>query len=54
MSKKTKLYRNYKPVEKHDSAAWANIKKQKQFSKVSQPDELEVEFAKDWVESNQK
>ncbi|ACB84671.1 CDIF630_02480 family spore surface protein [Natranaerobius thermophilus] len=52
--KKTKLYRRFKPVEKHDTAAWANIKKLKGISQVSLPDEYEVENAKEWVDNNQK
>ncbi len=52
--KKVRIYRNYRPIERHDTAAWANIKKLKEISKVSIPNEFEVENAKDWVDSNQK
>lgn len=43
-----------KPIEKHDSAAWANIETQKPVSKVAIPSELEVDNAKDYVDTNQK
>ena len=42
------------PIEKHDSAAWANIESQKPVSKVAIPNELEVDNAKEYVDTNQK
>lgn len=42
------------PVEKHDTAAWANQSKLKMVSKVNIPDEEQVKNAKDYVDSNQK
>ena len=43
-----------KPIENHDTAAWAKIYKTKPVSKVPIPDELEVRNAKEWVDLNQK
>jgi len=43
-----------KPIEQHTTAAWANIEKLKELSKVAIPNEIEVGNAKDWVDSNQK
>ncbi|MDD4753736.1 MAG: DUF3787 domain-containing protein [Desulfitobacteriaceae bacterium] len=42
------------PVENHYSAAWANIEKTKSISQVTQPSEIDAEYAKEWVEENQK
>ena len=42
------------PIEKHDTAAWANISEQKPVSKVSVPSDFEVSNAKDWVDENKK
>lgn len=42
------------PVENHETAAWANIKKTKSQSQVSVPSDLDMEFAKEWVDKNQK
>lgn len=42
------------PVEKHDTAAWANIEEVKDISHVSIPNQSEVRNAKDWVDSNEK
>jgi hypothetical protein len=42
------------PVEKHDTAAWANIESVKKVSKVTMPSELQVENAKEHVDSNEK
>lgn len=42
------------PVEKHDTAAWANINQVKPVSNVTIPDELQVMNAKEYVDSNQK
>ncbi len=43
-----------RPIEKHDTAAWANIEKTKRISKVTMPSELQVDNAKEHVDSNQK
>lgn len=43
-----------KPIEQHDTAAWANIEKTKRISKVTMPSELQVDNAKEHVDSNQK
>ena len=42
------------PVEKHETAAWAGIQTTKPVSKVTIPSEDEVEFAKEYVDENQK
>ncbi|HHV58925.1 MAG TPA: DUF3787 domain-containing protein [Clostridiaceae bacterium] len=42
------------PIEKHDTAAWANVAKMKPVSKVNIPDEIQVMDAKEYVDSNQK
>lgn len=42
------------PIEKHDTAAWANIASVKKVSKVTMPSELQVDNAKEHVDSNQK
>ena len=42
------------PIEKHDTAAWANIEKQKPVSEVPMPSEVEIKNAKEWVDSNEK
>lgn len=42
------------PIEKHDTAAWANIEKEKPVSKVAIPSEFETKNAKDYVDTNQK
>jgi len=43
-----------KPIEKHDTAAWANIESTKQVSKVSMPSDVQVDNAKEYVDSNEK
>lgn len=43
-----------RPIEQHTTAAWANIEKLKDLSNGATPSELEVENAKDWVDTNQK
>ncbi|SPF36474.1 conserved hypothetical protein [Candidatus Desulfosporosinus infrequens] len=43
-----------RPIEQHTTAAWANIEKLKEQSKVAIPSEIEVGNAKDWVDTNQK
>lgn len=42
------------PVEKHTTAAWANIEKTKDLSNVAIPNEIEVLNAKQWVDKNEK
>ncbi|MDW7650570.1 MAG: DUF3787 domain-containing protein [Bacillota bacterium] len=42
------------PVEKQDTAAWADIEEMKPVSKVSIPDEVDVRNAKEYVDTNQK
>ncbi|NJD01474.1 MAG: DUF3787 domain-containing protein [Ruminiclostridium sp.] len=42
------------PVEKHDTAAWANIRKTKRVSNVTIPSELQVNNSKEHVDSNEK
>lgn len=42
------------PIEKHDTAAWANIEKLEPHSNVSIPSESQVINAKRYVDTNQK
>lgn len=42
------------PIEKHDTAAWANIERTKSLSDVTQPDEFQIINAKEYVDTNQK
>jgi hypothetical protein len=42
------------PIEKHDTAASANISYVKPISKVPIPNENEIRNAKDWVDANEK
>ena len=42
------------PIEKHETAAWANIESTKQISKVTMPSEEQVDNAKEHVDSNEK
>lgn len=42
------------PIEKHDTAAWANIEKTKRVSKVTIPSEIQVRNSKEHVDSNEK
>lgn len=42
------------PIEKHDTASWANIEEMKPVSNVYVPNEMEVINAKEWVDSNEK
>ncbi len=43
-----------RPVENHETAAWANAESVKRESGVNIPSELEVRNAKEYVDSNQK
>jgi hypothetical protein len=54
ISRKPKDKNQQKPIECHDTAAWANIKSRKKVSQVSMPDELQVRNAKQYVDSNEK
>lgn len=51
---KTKEHAMAVPIEKHDTAAWANIEKTKPVSNVAIPSETEVKNAKEWVDGNEK
>lgn len=42
------------PIEKHDTAAWANIEELKSHSKVTIPSDFQVRNAKDHVDANKK
>lgn len=42
------------PIEKHDTAAWANIERTRPVSRVTEPGEQQVRNAKDYVDANQK
>ncbi|MCX7709393.1 MAG: DUF3787 domain-containing protein [Clostridia bacterium] len=42
------------PIEKHDTAAWANIESIKHASNVTIPSEIQVRNAKEYVDTNEK
>lgn len=42
------------PIEKHNTAAWADIEEIKQKTKVTIPHEVDVRNAKEYVDTNQK
>ena len=42
------------PVERHDTAAWANSAANKPVSNVNIPDEVQIRNAKEYVDTNQK
>lgn len=42
------------PIERHETAAWANIEETKPVSEVTVPSDFEVFEAKDWVDENHK
>ncbi|MBS5824848.1 MAG: DUF3787 domain-containing protein [Clostridium argentinense] len=42
------------PIEKHETAPWANIHKTKPVSRVTVPSEKSVENAKEYVDGNEK
>ena len=42
------------PIEKHDTAAWADVSRKKPVSNVTVPSNFAMENAKDWVDSNEK
>lgn len=55
MNKKTVKSVSFKtPIEKHDTAAWANITDNLPVSNVPIPNEHETRNAKEWVDSNEK
>lgn len=54
MSRKKKGQNPRMPVEKHDTAAWANIEKKKTHSKVTMPSDYQVINAKEYVDENEK
>jgi hypothetical protein len=54
MADKRKDYNLGVPVEKHDTAAWANIEKKKSHSKVTIPSEFQITNAKIHVDENEK
>ncbi|WP_352419764.1 DUF3787 domain-containing protein [Proteiniborus sp.] len=55
MSTNKKKERNMgMPIEKQNTAAWANIEKKQPISNVPIPDYHQVKNAKEWVDSNQK
>jgi hypothetical protein len=55
MSKKIIKNSDFKtPIEKHETAAWANIEETKSVSNVTIPSEAETINAKEWVDSNEK
>lgn len=43
-----------KSIEKHDTAAWADINELKPISRVPIPSDFQVKNAKEYVDSNQK
>jgi len=45
---------NKQPIEKHNTAAWADVSTKLPVSNVTIPSETNVENAKDWVEENEK
>ena len=51
---KKKDYNLGVPVEKHDTAAWANIEKKISHSQVTVPSEEQTVNAKEHVDSNEK
>ena len=42
------------PVEKHNTAAWADADKKQPVSNVAIPSEAQVINAKEWVDTNEK
>ncbi|MBP7177079.1 MAG: DUF3787 domain-containing protein [Thermoclostridium sp.] len=43
-----------KPIEKHDTASWADVQRNKPFSRVLVPKEEGVIDSKEYVDMNQK
>ena len=42
------------PIEKHDTAAWANVAQKKPDSNVTIPGKVQVNNAKEYVDTNEK
>ena len=42
------------PIERHNTAAWANIAETKPVSNVGIPNEIQVRDAKEYVDTNEK
>lgn len=51
---KTKQKNMGKPIEKHDTAAWANIEDLQPNSRVTLPSNTQVKNAKEYVDTNEK
>jgi hypothetical protein len=51
---KTKEKHMARPVEEHNTAAWANIEELQPVSRVPISNEIQVKNAKEWVDTNQK
>lgn len=43
-----------KPIENHNTAAWAGIETKKPISNVTIPSRFDTEYAKEWVDENEK
>lgn len=43
-----------KPIESHDTAAWADIESRYPVSNVAKPSEMQVINAKEYVDENEK
>ncbi len=55
MMKKTNKPKYYRePVEKHDTASWANIESLEPITRVHRPSQSEVDNSKKYVDSNEK
>ena len=55
MMKKTNKPKDYRePVEKHDTASWANIESLEPITRVHRPSQSEVDNSKKYVDSNEK
>jgi len=51
---KFKEYHMKTPVENHETAAWADIGRLKDVSRVNIPDEMQIIEAKEYVDENHK
>lgn len=55
MAKNKKKQKNMgKPIERHDTAAWANIEDLQPDSKVPLPSDVQMKNAKEYVDTNEK
>ncbi|HEX3030207.1 MAG TPA: DUF3787 domain-containing protein [Clostridia bacterium] len=54
MTNKFKKKSKAAPIEKHDTAAWANMESKIQASNVNIPSEIQVRNAKEYVDTNEK